>query len=99
MNFHNEESKEAKFMEAIRDCYLYQHNKQDSQRRGNDELSLIFTDEEMQVSEVAHHAPLGKSCHDVITFKFNWDLDNSKLIDKFVYDKFEDLWHSLKSQL
>ena len=32
--FHNEESKEAKFIEAIQDCYLYhQHNQQDSRRR------------------------------------------------------------------
>ena len=80
----------------------------------------------MQVSEIAHHAPLGKSDHDVNTFNFHCYLDNSKPIDKFVYEKadfeamrrhltdsnweevylssggdknYEDLWHSLKSQL
>ena len=39
--FHNENSKEAKFIEAARDCYLYQHNLLNSRRRGNDEPSLI----------------------------------------------------------
>ena len=32
----------------------------------------------MQVVEVVHHAPLGKSGHDVITLKFNCYLDNSE---------------------
>ena len=88
--FHDEGSKEATFIEAIRDCYLHQHNEQYSRRRGNDKpslIDLIFTDEEMQVSEVIHHAPLGKSDHDVITFKFNCYLDSSKPKDVFVYAK------------
>ena len=39
--FHNEDSKEFKFIETARDCYLHQHNLQNSRRRGNDEPSLI----------------------------------------------------------
>lgn len=98
--FHNENSKEAKFIETARDCYLYQHNLQNSRRRGNDEpslIDLIFSDESMHVSDVEHHAPLGKSDHDVITFKFNCYLDYAKPKDRYVYHKadFEAMRNSL----
>ena len=56
---HNEESTEAKFIEKIRDCYLHQHVEKVKRKRGNDNPSLIvFTDEEMQVSELVQHPPL-----------------------------------------
>ena len=61
---HGESSKEAKFIEAVRDCFLHQHITQPTRRRGNDQpsvLDLILTDEAMQVSNIGHHAPLGKS--------------------------------------
>ena len=57
--------------------------------RGNDEPSLnelVFTDEDMQVSDVTHHAPLGKSDHSVITFMFNCYLDYSKPKERYVYE-------------
>ena len=41
----------------------------------------------MQVSDVERHAPLGKSDHDVICFKFNCYIDYSKPKDRFVYHK------------
>ena len=85
----NEDSNEAKFAETIRDCYLYQHIDESTRRLGNDEPSLIdlvFTDEDMQVSDVTHHAPLGKSDHRVITFKFNCYLDYSKPKEQYVYE-------------
>jgi ribonuclease P/MRP protein subunit RPP40 len=88
--FHNDESKESKFIETIRDCYLHQHNEENSRRRGNDEpslIDLIFTDEALQVSDVTHHAPLGKSDHDVITFNFNCYLDYSKPKERYSYEK------------
>ena len=69
--FHNEESKETKFIEVVRNCFLFQHNQQNSRERGNDTPSLIdpiFTDEDMQGSEVEHQSPLGKSDHNVITY-------------------------------
>ena len=34
---HNEESKEAKFIETVRDCYLYQHITKPTRYRGSDE--------------------------------------------------------------
>ena len=88
--FHNMESKEHQFIETVRDCYFYQHNLENSRRRGNDEpslIDLIFTDESMQVSDVQHQSPLGKSDHDIITFKFNCYLDYSKPKERYVYDK------------
>ena len=82
--FHNEESKEAKFIEAVRDSFFYQHNQQNSRKRGNDTpslLDLIFTD------EVEHQSPLGKSDHNVITFKFHCYLDYTKPKDRLAYEK------------
>ena len=87
---HNELSKESKFIEAVRDAFLYQHVIKPTRRRGNDEpsvLDLILTDESMQVSDVAHHAPLGKSDHSVITFKFHCYLDYTKPKQVYSYDK------------
>ena len=86
---HNEESKEHEFIETVRDCYLHQHNLENSRHRGNDEpslLDLVLTDESMQVTEVLHQAPLGKSDHNVITFQFNCYLDYSKPREKFDYN-------------
>ena len=50
---HNEGSTEAKFLETIQDCFLHQHIREPTRKRGNDEaslLDLILTDEFMQVS-------------------------------------------------
>ena len=87
---HGESSKEAKFIEAVRDCFLHQHIAKPTRRRGNDKptlLDLILTDEEMQVTDIAHHAPLGKSDHSVITFKFHCYLDYTKEKESFSYGK------------
>ena len=92
--FHNEESKETKFIEVGRDCFLFQHNQQNPRKRGNDAPSLIafiFTDEEMQVSEIEHQSPLGKSDHNVITFRFHCYLDYTKSKDRYAYEKYEEM--------
>ena len=89
-NFRNDESKEFKFIETVRDCYLHQHNEEVSRRRGNDKplnIDLIFTDEALQVSDIVHHPPLGKSDHDMITFNFNCYLDYSKPKEGYAYHK------------
>ncbi len=60
---HGDESKEFKFIECLQDCFLFQHVDKPTRARGNDEPSLIdllLTNEEHQVSNVVHHAPLGK---------------------------------------
>ena len=69
----SDECAETKFIESIRDAFLYQHVKKLTRRRGNDDpstLDLILTEEELQVSESMHLAPLGKSDHSVISFNF-----------------------------
>ena len=99
---HSEESKEAKFIEmTVRDCFLHQHVEKHTRRRGNDEpslIDLILTDEAMQVSSITHHAPLGKSDHDVISFKFHCYLDFAKPKQVYSYNKarFEEMKNALQ---
>ena len=69
----NESSKESKFLETIKDCYLHQHVLEPTRARGNDEpstIDLIFTNEIMQISNLDYNAPLGKSDHSMISFNF-----------------------------
>ena len=83
---HGVESKEAKFIETIKDCFLHQHIGEPTRRRGNDSpslLDLIFSDEEMQVTDITHLAPLGKSDHSVISFNFCSYVDYTKPKDTF----------------
>ena len=63
---------------------------QNTRKRGNDEaslLDLIFTNEELQVADIAHHAPLGKSDHSVIGFRYNCYLDFTKPKERYNYTK------------
>ena len=86
----NELSDEYKFVEAIKDAFLHQHTDMPTRRRGNDNpslLDLILTDEKMQVSDIEHLAPLGKSDHSVLVFDFHCYIDFSKPQDHFAYDK------------
>ena len=84
------ESMEARFIDAVKDCFYHQHIDKPTRRRGNDnpsQLDLIFTDEEMQVSDVQHLAPLGKSDYSVILFNFCSYIDYSKPKDTYNYEK------------
>ena len=68
------ESKEAKFIYIIEECYLYQHTNGPTRCRGDDmhiQLDLIFTNELEMVSDVQHMAPLGRSDHQMLKFNFN----------------------------
>ena len=97
---HNNESNEAKFLETIQDCFLYQHITKETRKRGNDVaslLDLVLTNESMQVSEIAHHAPLGKSDHAVISFNFYCYLDYSKPKERFNYAKAD--FHGMRREL
>ena len=87
---HGECSKEMEFMEAVRDCFLFQHVEEPTRSRGNDNpslIDLILTNEELQVSDVVQHAPLGKSDHSVITFNYHCYLDFSKPRTCYQYKK------------
>ena len=83
-------STESKFIEAVHDSFLFQHVTEVTRSRGNDNpslIDLIFTDEEMQVSGIQYHSPLGKSDHSVILFDYHCYLDYSKPKETFVYNK------------
>ena len=85
---HYEESKEAQFIETIRDCYLYQQLLEPTWSRSTDNPSLtdlLLTDEVTQVSDIEYHAPLGKSDHCVITFKHHCYLDYSQPKERYIY--------------
>ena len=99
---HAEESKEQKFIDTIRDCFFFQHVQQFTRSRGNDQpstLDLVFTDEEMQISEVKHLAPLGKSDHTMISFDFHCYLEYSAPKISFQYHKgdYTSMRESLKN--
>ena len=87
---HTGESKEAQFNENIRYCYLFQHILEPTRSRSNDNPSLIdlvLTNEVMQVSDIEYHAPLGKSSHFGITFKYLCYLDYFQQRERYVYHK------------
>ena len=85
-----EDSPEMKLIEGLRDCYLHQHVEKPTRRRGSDEpslLDLVLTNEEMQVTDIQHHAPIGKSDHDVLCFNFHCYLDFTQPKDRFNFGK------------
>ena len=60
------QSPEEKFLQCCQDTFLYQHVKQPTRARGQDEPSLIdlvFTNEENMISQIEHLNPLGSSGH------------------------------------
>ena len=73
----NEEQLEHKFIECVRDLYLYQHVKQAIRYRNYQTaniLDLIFSNEENLVVKVQHRTSLGSSDHLIFTFNVNCDL-------------------------
>ena len=95
-----ENSDEFAFIESIRDCFLYQHVEHPTRRRGDDEpslLDLLLTNESMQVSNLKHKAPLGKSDHDVMIFNYHCYLNYAKPKEKFLFDKGD--FNSMRSKL
>ena len=86
----NEETAEFAFIEGVRDCFLHQHVEENTRRRGDDEpslLDLVLTNEVMQVSNLKHRAPLGKSDHDVILFDFHCYMNYAVPKEKFLWKK------------
>ena len=86
---HGEDSKEERFLESIRDSYLYQHIDEPTRCRGTDNpsiIDLIFTNEEQQISNLNYHAPLGKSDHSVLSFTFHCYIDYKSSEERHLYD-------------
>ena len=79
------------FMECIRDCYLTQHVKFPTHRRGDQKanvLDLVLSTEEGMVSNLTMEAPLGKSHHCSLLFDFNCYTDKPRSsIKKPLYSK------------
>ena len=97
---HGAESKEAKFIETVRDCYLHQHINESTRIRGNDDpstIDLVFTEEESQIADIVHQAPLGKSDHSVISLNFQCYLDYSKPKKRYLYHKAD--WKGMREEL
>ena len=60
-----------RFLESIKDCFMYQHVTQPTRGRGEDApslLDLILTNEQEMVSALKYISPLGKSDHAVLQF-------------------------------
>jgi hypothetical protein len=66
-------STNEKFLECIRNCFLFQHVKNATRARGDQRpstLDLVFTNEENMVSNLEIDSPLGSSDHACIKFEF-----------------------------
>ena len=62
------------FMECVRDSYLYQHVSEPTHYRPGctpSTIDLVCTNEEGMVNDVKHLAPLGKSHHVTLSFRFS----------------------------
>ena len=69
----NETHHAYKFLECVRDCYLFQHVKQPTRFRNGQEpsiLDLVLTNEELMVNNMTYSPGLGKSDHLILTFQF-----------------------------
>ena len=63
----------SKFLECIRDAYLYQHVKEPTRVRENNEpstLDLVLTYEENLVENINYDPGLGKSDHLTLSFEY-----------------------------
>ena len=71
----------TKFLEMVRDTYLFQHVKKETRFRGDDQtrlLDLIFTNEEGMIDAIEHNAPLGNSDHETLEFNFKFGIKHEK---------------------
>jgi len=85
---YNEESKEERFLEAVRDSYLHQHVQEPTRCRGADDpstIDLILTGEENQLTNLDYHSPLGKSDHSILSFTYNCYSDCKTPTKRFMY--------------
>ena len=86
---HLEESKEEKFLDALRDSFLHQNVDDPTRCRGTDDpslIDLILTGESNQVYNLEYLSPLGKSDHSVLTFSMNCDADCKPKSDRYTYE-------------
>ena len=87
----NTQSEEFKFIECLRDNYLFQHVNKPTRGRGADTphlLDLIMTNVEEMITDIDHLSPLGKSDHSVLSLKINcYSRINTYAKQKIYYNK------------
>jgi hypothetical protein len=80
-----------KFVELLRDCYLHQHITEPTRGRWTDKpstLDLLCSNEEGMVSDIIIDAPIGKSDHSVVSFRFNaYIMEKPRVKYRHHYDK------------
>lgn len=92
----NTEDFNHKFIECIRDNFLFQHVTEPTRKRGQDEpstLDLIFTNEENMVKDLEYLPPLGRSDHSVIKFNIPCarDIREPKIIVKYEKGNYKEM--------
>ena len=66
-------SDQARFLDVCQDGFLHQHVREFTRVRGNDQpslLDLVLSHDPLEVEEMRHSAPVGKSDHCILNFKF-----------------------------
>ena len=79
-----------RFLECIRDSYLFQHITEPTRQRGNDKpstLDLVFSNEENMVNNIKYLAPLGRSDHTILNFDIICNIDTKPPQIKIQYEK------------
>lgn len=85
---HVEESKEERFLDSLRDSFLFQNVSEPTRCRGMDDpslIDLILTSEDNQITDLEYVSPLGKSDHSVLVFNFKCYADNKAPSKRFTY--------------
>lgn len=103
--------KEFKFIETVRDSFLYQHVTDPTRGRSTDNpslLDLVFTDDQNLITEIKHEAPLGKSDHCLLNIRIKSSKEtdpNSKTRPNYNKANFETMkedfnldWNELFAQ-
>lgn len=86
---HVEDSKEERFLEGLRDSFLYQHVKEPTRCRGMDDptlIDLILTNEDNQINNLKYLSPLGKSDHSVLVFGYKCNAEQKPTSQRYIYN-------------
>eukprot|EP00111_Clytia_hemisphaerica_P017405 TCONS_00051474-protein len=100
---HIEDSKEEKFLDALRNSFLYQHVKESTRCRGMDEPSLvdlILTSEYNQINNLKYLSPLGLGDHSVPVFDFKCRAEQKPSCQKYAYSSadFQEMRYFLEAE-
>ena len=84
-------SNEYKFIERLRDLYLYQRVNKPTRYRAENRpsiIDLVITNEEQMVNDIKYCSPLGRSDHSVLIFDFSCYVEvENKTHLKYYYQK------------